>query len=197
MRPIILLTGLITACSGAVKPEDTATFGENDPVSDTSDTSMQLDTSDTSDTSVEIVESELVINEILADSDTTSDWLELYNGSDEEMDISGYGLSDDPDDPLSVLPENTTIPAGGHLLIWADDGDGSEPEPHVLFKLSKDGETVSLYDTTGALLDQVEFPMIDEDGDGSADPDKSYGRSPDGSDNWTVFSPPTPQTSNG
>ena len=194
MRAFFLLTVLSTACSGAVKPEDTSIPDNNDQLSETS---VSSDTSEPSDTNDAPVESDLVINEVLADSDTTSDWLELYNGSDEDMDLSGYGLSDDPNDPLSILPENTIVPAGGYLLIWADDGAGAEPEPHVQFKLSKDGETVSLYDGTGVLLDQVEFPMIDEDGDGSADPDKSYGRSPDGSDTWLIFSPPTPQTSNG
>ena len=115
MRAFFLLTVLSTACSGAVKPEDTSIPDDDQQ----SDTSVNSDTSEPSDTNDAPVESDLVINEILADSDTTSDWLELYNGSDEDMDLSGYGLSDDPNDPLSILPENTIVPAGGHLLIWA------------------------------------------------------------------------------
>ena len=101
-----------------------------------------------------------------------------------------------PEDDLSLIDGDVEISAGGHLLIWADDGEGSEPGPHVAFKMSKSGETVSLYDATGALLDEVEFPMIDEDGDGEGDADKSYGRSPDGSDTWVVFTTPTPETAN-
>lgn len=193
MRFFLLLT--VMGCSGAVKPEDTAVTdpfsesNEGEDTADSSDTTEPLDSSDPVSTAV-------VINEILSDSDTTSDWLELYNSGSEAIELSGYGLADALDDEPSALPADTIIPAGGYLIVWADDGAGSEAGPHVNFKLSKEGETVYFFDPAGVLLDEVSFPMIDEDGDGAADPDKSWGRVPDGHSEWAVLSPPTPETTN-
>ena len=60
----------------------------------------------------------------LFDYDDFSDWIELYNDSDQAVDISGYFLSDDPDNPYRwQLPEETQIAAKSFLLIWADGYD--------------------------------------------------------------------------
>lgn len=55
------------------------------------------------------VSSGLVINELMADNETTiedpdesrayPDWIELYNGSDETVELNGLFLTDDPNDP--------------------------------------------------------------------------------------------------
>lgn len=73
-----------------------------------------------------------------------SDWIELYNATDTPLDVAGLFLSDDTDQPLKFqivknsTVSNTIIPAGGHLVVWAD-GEGSKPEwnqLHTNFKLS-------------------------------------------------------------
>ncbi len=77
-----------------------------------------------------------------------SDWIELYNTTDTDIDVAGLFLSDDADQPLKFQIEknsavcNTVIPAGGHLIVWAD-GLGSEPtlnQLHANFKLSNSNE---------------------------------------------------------
>lgn len=72
------------------------------------------------------------------------DWIELYNTTDTPLDVTGLFLSDDTDQPLKfqIIKNsavcNTVIPAGGHLIVWAD-GEGSKPEwnqLHANFKLA-------------------------------------------------------------
>jgi spore coat protein CotH len=141
----------------------------------------------------------LFINEFLADNDSVNvdeqgeyeDWIELYNAGDSPLDVGGMYLSDDLGDPTQWrLPDGTTIPAGGFLLVWADDDEADGPL-HANFKLGKDGEEIGLFDqrgTASALVDSVVF--------GPQETDVSTGRLPDGGETWTTFATPTPGQSN-
>ncbi len=143
----------------------------------------------------------LVINEFMAKNNSDSgirdeygdydDWIEIYNYGHDPINIGGMYISDDPfNDPGRVLrqiPTNnqlvTTIPAGGFLLIWADS-EPYEGTLHVNFALGGGGEQIGLYDAEQDLIDYIVF--------GSQEQNKSYGRFPDGADNWLVFDNPTP-----
>ena len=77
-----------------------------------------------------------------------SDWIELYNNTDTDLDVAGLYLSDDVDNPLKYqIPAsngviNTIIPSGGFLPIWADNLEATS-EIHSNFKLSNtDGSMV-------------------------------------------------------
>jgi len=75
--------------------------------------------------------------------------------------------------------ESVIIEGGGYLLFWADNDEEQGPT-HTNFKLDRDGEYVGLYDKDGAtLIDGISF--------GPQDGDVSYGRLPDGNDNWVFF----------
>ena len=74
----------------------------------------------------------IVINEFLASNVSTnadmvdfndfSDWIELYNAGDVDVDIGGYFVTDNPGNRYKWrFPARTIIPAKGFLLIWADD----------------------------------------------------------------------------
>ena len=56
------------------------------------------------------------------------------------------------------------------------------------FKLSRAGETVYLYNSSGLLEDQVSYPAMEND--------NSFGRIPDGSSTWCFSDEPTPLASN-
>jgi hypothetical protein len=87
------------------------------------------------------------------------------------------------DQPLAAGPAIRLMP-GEHLLLWAD-GNAEQGPTHMSFKLSKDGETISLFDRDGTtLLDSISF--------GPQTEDVSYGRSLDGGDSWQAFVSPTP-----
>jgi len=135
----------------------------------------------------------VVIHELMASNTKTiadpqgeyDDWIELLNLTDQEVDLSGWHLSDEPNNPRKwAFPAGTTIAAGGYLLVWADEDGGDSPGLHASFKLAAAGEQLFLTDTDAnynAILDSVEF--------GPQEPDRSYGRSAAAP---TVFASMTP-----
>jgi hypothetical protein len=145
----------------------------------------------------------LRINEILALNDRTNtdphgeydDWIELYNDSDQPVDIGGLFFTDDLNDPAkdrisSGYPDSTTIPPGGYTLLWADN-DTSQGILHLSFQLNGDGEEIGLFrqtDSGMAVIDTLVF--------GSQTVDVSFGRYPDGMDETEFFSIPTPGYAN-
>jgi len=137
---------------------------------------------------------DIVLNELLAANTATlsdefsdyDDFVELANGGAEAAATAGLFLTDD----LGVrnrwpLPD-TTLPAGGILLIWAD-GEPAEGRWHATFRLSADGEEVGLFYGSGlALVDSTTF--------GPQRPDTSLARTPAG--DWVLDPTPTPGRSN-
>ncbi|MBP5378210.1 MAG: CotH kinase family protein [Ruminococcus sp.] len=103
-----------------------------------------------------------------------SDWIELYNGGDTDIDLSGFGLSDSEEEPMKyVFPSETVIKKGEYLLIVAEkDGEGLT-ELNTGFGLGKSGETLILSSSDGTELKRIEVPALGED--------ETYGRSDDGS----------------
>jgi len=127
------------------------------------ETETVIDTGDTgSTTDTEPLPLELCINEFMPDNQAalfddlgaTPDWIELHNPGTEEVVLSGWSLTDDPDDPDDhVLPAGLTLPPGAFLVFYAD----GEPEAgplHVAFRLSAEGGTVGLFapDGRGSLV---------------------------------------------
>ena len=60
---------------------------------------------------------------------------------------------------------------------------------HTNFKLSKAGEEIAIVDSGGE-------DMVDSKVFGVQETDESYGRSPDGGDDWGVHLAPTPGAAN-
>ncbi len=132
---------------------------------------------------------DLVINELMASNDMTAmdeageyeDWIELYNKGTVELDISGYYLSDKADNLTKwVFPDNTTIPADGYLIVWADE-NGSEGPLHANFKLSASGEALYLSNPDLELVDEVIF--------GQQETDMGYARIPNGTGSFVIQEP--------
>jgi hypothetical protein len=139
----------------------------------------------------------LVINELMASNDKCTrdpqgqydDWIEIYNYSPDDIDIGDMYLTDDLSVPTKWrIPSATIIPAGGYLLIWADN-DIDDTGLHANFQLDSDGEEIGLVDTDGqTFIDDITFP--------DQTTDLSYGRFPDATDNWSFLAVPTPGTEN-
>ncbi|MCA9527709.1 MAG: CotH kinase family protein, partial [Myxococcales bacterium] len=73
----------------------------------------------------------VVINEVLASNQTglldedgdTPDWIELHNAGPDPVDLAGYGLSDDPDEPFAwVMPPRVLAP-DEYLVVLASGKD--------------------------------------------------------------------------
>lgn len=139
----------------------------------------------------------LYINEVVAKAiaapgpnPTGSDWLELYNGADVELDLAGYRLIDSAKKPFSEalpLPTGTKIGAKGFLVVFFNaEGNGT---PVIEKGLGKD-EAASLYHPDGLLLDRVNW----EEGDSPEG--ASWGRFPDGASVIKTLAKPTPGAPN-
>jgi len=110
---------------------------------------------------------DVVINEFVASNDSTStimdeagefeDWIELYNNSDEDIDLFGFYLSDNADNPRKWrFPAGTTIGANEFLIVWADKNE-SEEGVHAGFELAKDGEHIVLSHQDGTVIDSLSY----------------------------------------
>lgn len=121
-----------------------------------------------------------------------SDWIELYNSSENTIDLSTYFLSDNQDDLTKWgLPELLIEPYGMVLFHCSGkdisiSADGTDYH-HTNFRLSA-GETVLFTDGVN-ILDSNQI-----------NPDIyfgiSEGRQTDGTNNWCLFDEPTPNSSN-
>ncbi len=140
------------------------------------------------------VSQSLVINEILASNQATiededgnsSDYIELVNIGTAQVQLEGYGLSDDPRVRKWRFGRGVLGP-GEHLLVFASDKNKKDVYWHTNFKVSASGETLVLTDATGATVDRVDLP--------ASEPDIAYGRVSDGASSW-IFQSPTPGTAN-
>ena len=93
------------------------------------------------------------------------DWIELYNGAAAAQDLSGFWLSDDPEQPRKWrIPEGVSVGAESCLLIFCDGGDGvTNGEVHAGFSLSRYGESVTLSNPVGTEVDTQSFPALGPD----------------------------------
>jgi hypothetical protein len=112
----------------------------------------------------------LLINEFMASNNSVAsdefdlfpDWIELYNKSEQEIDLNGIYLSDSYDNLQKWAFPDTTIQPGSFLIVWADNTDGSTGL-HAGFALSSQGEELCLSHESGYIIDSVSFGEQVED----------------------------------
>ncbi|MFZ1706139.1 MAG: CotH kinase family protein [Saprospiraceae bacterium] len=128
----------------------------------------------------------IAINEFMASNSgivmdehgDNDDWIELFNLTNQDIDLTNYSISDKVDNPTKfVFSEGTIIPANGYLIVWADEQKSQGPL-HANFKLSASGEEILLFDNNQTLLDQVVF--------GAQIQDKSAARIPNGTGDFVI-----------
>ena len=137
---------------------------------------------------------EIVINEVLASNATTNadedgdfeDWIELYNPGHETINLLGFGLSDDYDNPFRWIFPDVSIAPGEFLLVWASGKDRNDPSAslHTNFSIASAGEEVLITRPDEIRIDELPPTFIPTD--------VSFGRKPDGGDQWYYFDEPTP-----
>lgn len=118
------------------------------------------------------VGAQVVISEAMASNKSylaaqgCPDWIELSNLGETDVDLTGWRIGDDPEDPNSgfALPQ-TVLGPGEYLLIYADgkncvDEDGGL---HAGFSLSSSGECLVLADGTGKVVSRMYFGELGRD----------------------------------
>ena len=138
----------------------------------------------------------VLINEFMASNFQTlsdedgdfEDWIELYNYGEEEVNLSGWTLSDDFGNPQRWVFPDTVIGPGDFLLVWASGKDRKDSTLHTNFSISSDGEELILANSGGNWVDLVPATSVPTD--------VSYGRKPDGGMDWYYFDVATPGEAN-
>ena len=121
----------------------------------------------------------VVFNEWMASPLSGEDWFELYNPGLLPARLGGYYLTSDPSKPTqSSIPQHSFIAARGFTLFTAD-GTSGKGGNHANFKLSSNGETITLISTNLTTINLAKF--------GLQKPGVSEGRLPDGAANIARF----------
>jgi hypothetical protein len=123
-----------------------------------------------------VVFAQVVINEILPDPTDGSDWIELYNTTNQDVDLNGW-IVDDEGTKTNML-EIGEITIGAHAFWFSEVGS----------RLNKGGDTIYLINNQGLTVDEYQYTA-------SPGLDISLGRMPDGGD-WGTCDPPTPEAEN-
>jgi hypothetical protein len=143
----------------------------------------------------------LFINEFMASNDSTlpgpegdyPDWIEIYNAGEDSIMLGGYYLSDDLADTSAwfqvpdTYPDSVTVAPGGFILFYANKNETASVL-NLNFKLSGDGEQIGLWDPQMVILDTLTYQ--------EQFTDTSFGRIPNGEENWVFFSNTTPHSTN-
>lgn len=138
----------------------------------------------------------VVINEVSAantiyvnDYYKRNDWIELYNTTNEDIDVAGMYLSDNPEKPLKFqisagdTEAGTIIPAHGYLIVWADKLDPIF-QLHSSFKLgNNDGESITITAQDESWSNTLEYM--------SHTGEETVGRYPDGGSRIYKMTRPT------
>ena len=138
----------------------------------------------------------LVINELMASNAGSvmspaynfDSWIELYNPTEQPVNLSGMYLSKWADSLKSWrMPSNTgTVPAKGFLVVWLGSNDISSNQ--APFKLDCDGGTIYLSDRYGDLITSEQYPK--------AMSRTAWARIADGGTTWGWTDNPTPGKTN-
>ena len=139
--------------------------------------------------------SPLRINEVSASADIyindykkKSDWLELYNTTDQDISLEGLYLSDNPSKPQKYQLQGGIVPAHGTQIIWCDKKDAIN-QLHAPFKLENaDGAKVCIQASDGSWADQIVYLEHNKW--------QTFGRYPDGGNMSTILNQPTINKSN-
>lgn len=158
--------------SGTVTSDDVSlSLSVNNPVSLFA--SFSVDTS---------VAKDIVINEINYNSSDLfqcGDWIELYNRSDQMVDLSNWIFKDSNTNHKFIFPEDTYIASDQYIVLTEDTSAFTSCFPAVSnyiaemdFGLSGSGESIKLLNEEGQIIDSLEYDdkspwPVEADGSGA------------------------------
>ena len=141
---------------------------------------------------INIKKSSLLINEYITHNKSSNyasdggyyDWIEIYNASDNDIDLENISISDDANNLNKFRLPNETIKKGEYKVIYLTDGVNIPNEICANFKLSDTDQKIIL-SNNGNIIDSVDIVLLDQN--------VSYGKK---DDKWLYFYTPTPGKEN-
>ena len=143
----------------------------------------------------------LIINEISyyqPKNDSTDDWIEIYNHSSKEIDVSSFSITTKRYKKGFFLPDGISIKAKDYLLVTKNrinflleyHLDSNKVIGNLDFGLSKKGSLIKLYDNLGLIVDSLSYDKKQEDIDSAftvslMNPDSNRFNT----DHWNMESP--------
>ena len=141
------------------------------------------------DTMSEKIQDTVVINEISSNNFSTiplswhesDDWIELYNGTETDVCLAGWTISDSKENLEKFQFPDITLESGGYLLLYAN-GEGSIEENNIYLNFClSEGENIYLCDSTGRVKDSINVPEMKTN--------TSFARLADGINEWKIVYP--------
>ncbi len=127
----------------------------------------------------DVPNSEIIINEVNYQSQNdfdTGDWIELFNNSNQTINLGHWVMKDSQDDNEFTIQYGTELLPKEYLILCADSLKFKQIYPSVTnrqgdfdFGLNKNGDAVRLYDQYGTLVDSLTYnnrspwPKLDDD----------------------------------
>ncbi len=121
----------------------------------------------------------------------SSDYIEIFNSGDTDVNLHGWFLSDKESKPKKYSFPDVTVKAGEYLVVFCsgkDFYDEESGEIHTNFKLDGDGEIISLVSDKGVIISVVQF--------GEIIGDAAYGLTDDLEGDYVWFERGTPNEKN-
>ena len=148
---------------------------------------------------------QVVISEFLASAENSTglkdedgelqDWIELHNTGATAVNLAGWSLTDDPEEPGLWSFPDISLAAGARLVVFASAKDrrstAAGSRLHTSFKLGSGGEYLALFNADSPRAAMTEFSNDYPEQRN----DYSYGTDANGF--WRYFQAPTPGQANG
>src|SRR4030095_684602 len=89
------------------------------------------------------------------------DWIEIENTGPAAIALNDWHLTDRADLPGAWTFPAVSLPAGGHLVVFASGKNRAVAgsELHTSFALRSGGEYLAITDSTGATVHALEYPV--------------------------------------
>lgn len=126
---------------------------------------------------------------LMVDHDFPDSWVELYNGSNQTLNIGQYriGASNVFSEAFLLSASALSIEPGKNVILYCDKT--TDKPLHYNFNLEAGKGSLFLFDETGQAIDSIFYPKMPA-------PNVAYGRTTDGNDEWQYELTPTPEASN-
>ena len=210
MRRLILIPFVVMVCACSESTEEDATPGF-DAGADTSSTAKDSGAAATDTGSMTgdapATGGRVVINEIRSEDKTLPEYVELYNPTSKELDLSGWGVggqkSDGTDDVPFAFPAGTKVAPGGYVVLSTNVLDDAACKTlavtpcffHDAGISGSRGETMRLVDPTGAVAEKATIPPVAAETGPTLTEPQSWGRLPNGTGEFAA-NKPTPGKAN-